>query len=76
MLWASWRCSTRLSTKRSYKDVWELPKTLDFFRAQRGRAFDPELLDGFVGLLEVHGETWMAEPQRDLEAAGLVAPEA
>jgi putative two-component system response regulator len=64
-----------LSTKRSYKDIWELDQTLAFFRAQRGRAFDPELLDGFVGLLEEHGAEWMAAPQRDLEAAGL-APEA
>ena len=60
-----------LSTKRSYKDVWELPKTLEFFAAQRERAFDPELLDLFLDLLEVHGEEWMAQPQKDLEAAGL-----
>lgn len=60
-----------LSTKRSYKDVWALDKTIDFFRAQRGRAFDPELLDAFVDLLLVHGEEWLAAPQRDLEAAGL-----
>ena len=67
-----------LSTKRSYKDVWELPKTLDFFRAQRGRAFDPDVLDAFAGMLEQNGEEWMAQPQKDLEAAGLgaQAPEA
>lgn len=67
-----------LSTKRSYKDVWALDKTLDFFRAQRGRAFDPAVLDAFVGMLEVNGEEWMAQPQKDLEAAGLGAraPEA
>jgi len=60
-----------LSTKRSYKDVWELPKTVEFFTAQRERAFDPEILDVFLGLLEAHGEEWMAQPQKDLEAAGL-----
>jgi putative two-component system response regulator len=61
-----------LSTKRSYKDIWELSKTIEFFRAQRERAFDPDLLDAFVDLLEVHGEEWMAAPQKDLTAAGLL----
>ncbi len=60
-----------LSTKRSYKDVWELPKTLEFFAAQRDRAFDPEVLDEFLKLLEVHGEEWMKAPLVDLKAAGL-----
>lgn len=63
-----------LSTKRSYKPIWPLEQTLEFFHAQRGRAFDPEVLDVFTGLLEVHGEEWMAAPQRDLEAAGLAPP--
>jgi putative two-component system response regulator len=56
-----------LSTKRSYKDVWELPKTRQFFSEQREKAFDPELLDIFLDLLEVHGEDWLRAPQRDLE---------
>lgn len=60
-----------LSTKRSYKDVWELPKTIDFFAAQRGRAFDPDVLDSFLALLEVHGEEWMSAPLADQRAAGL-----
>jgi cyclic di-GMP phosphodiesterase len=60
-----------LSTKRSYKDVWELPKTQAFFEAQRGRAFAPDVLDAFLELLEVHGEEWISAPQRDLEAAGV-----
>jgi putative two-component system response regulator len=63
-----------LSTKRSYKDVWPLEKTLDFFQSQSGRAFDPEVLSTFVELLEVHGEEWMAAPQTDLLAAGVIAP--
>ncbi|MDP6955257.1 MAG: HD domain-containing phosphohydrolase, partial [Planctomycetota bacterium] len=58
-----------LSTKRSYKDVWELPKTRQFFSEQRGLAFDPDLLDIFLDLLEVHGEEWLRAPQRDLERA-------
>ncbi len=60
-----------LSTKRSYKEVWELPKTLEFFAAQRGRAFDPDVLDEWLKLLEVHGEQWMKAPLDDLKAAGL-----
>ncbi|MCH2105661.1 MAG: response regulator [Planctomycetes bacterium] len=64
-----------LSTKRSYKDVWPLDKTLDFFKAQRERAFDPAVLDAFTDLLEVHGEEWMAAPQTDLLAAGVIPAE-
>jgi putative two-component system response regulator len=60
-----------LSTKRSYKEVWELPKTLEFFAAQRDRAFDPEVLDEWLKLLEVHGEAWIKAPLDDLQAAGL-----
>jgi putative two-component system response regulator len=65
-----------LSTKRSYKECWALGQTLEFFAAQRARAFDPEVLDVFLGLLEVHGERWLAEPQQDLEALGLAGGEA
>ncbi|TDJ67708.1 MAG: response regulator [Planctomycetota bacterium] len=60
-----------LSTKRSYKEPWGLPKTLDFFEAQSGRAFDPEVLEVFLPLLEVHGEDWLRAPERDIGAAGL-----
>jgi putative two-component system response regulator len=60
-----------LSTKRSYKEVWELPKTLEFFAAQKARAFDPQVLDEWLKLLEVHGEAWIKAPLDDLQAAGL-----
>ena len=60
-----------LSTKRSYKDPWSLGKTMDFFEAQSGRAFDPQVVDTFLRLLEVHGEDWIRAPQRDQSAAGL-----
>ncbi len=36
------------------------------------RAFEPDVLDEFLKLLEVHGEEWITAPQRDLERAGLV----
>ncbi len=61
-----------LSTKRSYKEAWSLQKTIDFFEAQSGRAFEPEVLNQFLKLLEVHGEEWITAPQRDLERAGLM----
>ncbi len=63
-----------LSTKRSYKSPWKLDKTLDFFEAQSGRAFEPEVLDIFLRLLERHGEEWLSAPQRDLEQAGILTP--
>ena len=55
--------------------MWPLDKTLDFFEAQRGRAFDPEVLDTFIELMKVHGEEWMTAPQADLLAAGVIQPE-
>ena len=60
-----------LATKRSYKESWELPRTIDFFASERGKAFDPAVLDPFLGLLEVHGERWIRAPLADLRAAGL-----
>ena len=63
-----------LATKRSYKEVWELPRTIEFFASQRGKAFDPAVLDPFLDLLEVHGERWIRAPMQDLAAAGLVPP--
>jgi len=60
-----------LATKRSYKEVWELPRTIEFFASQRGKAFDPAVLDPFLDLLEVHGERWIRAPLQDLAAAGL-----
>ena len=51
-----------LATKRSYKEGWELPKVLDFFAEQRGKMFDPEVLDQFLVLLEEHGDSWLKAP--------------
>jgi len=60
-----------LATKRSYKDIWPLAKVQTYFAEQRGRAFDPLVLDSFLGLLEQDGERWMRAPAEDLKAAGL-----
>ncbi|MBV21758.1 MAG: hypothetical protein CMJ61_06345 [Planctomycetaceae bacterium] len=64
-----------LTTKRSYKNPWSLDKTIDFFEAQSGKAFEPEVLDTFLRQLETQGAAWLNAPQRDLEAAG-IAPAA
>lgn len=61
-----------LSTRRSYKPAWDLGRSLEFFETERGRAFDPGVVDSFLPLLEEHGETWIAAPQRDLSARGIV----
>jgi response regulator RpfG family c-di-GMP phosphodiesterase len=34
-----------LSSLRPYKEAWELPRILDYLRAERGQMFDPELVD-------------------------------
>ena len=60
-----------LATKRSYKDVWPLAKVQEHFAAQRGRAFDPLVVDPFLELLGREGERWMRAPAEDLKAAGL-----
>ena len=58
-----------ISTRRSYKNPWDLEKCIDFFEAQSGRAFEPEVLDIFLGLLSEFGEEWLAAPAKDLAKA-------
>lgn len=40
-----------LGSDRCYKKAWELDKVLDFLREERGRHFDPELIDAFFAAL-------------------------
>ncbi|MFT4647319.1 MAG: putative two-component system response regulator [Glaciecola sp.] len=58
-----------ISTRRSYKNPWDLDKCIDFFEAQSGRAFEPDILDVFLGLLDEYGSEWLAAPAKDLKAA-------
>ncbi len=58
-----------ISTRRSYKNPWDLDKCIDFFEAQSGRAFEPEVLDIFLGLLQEFGHEWLAAPGKDLAKA-------
>ncbi len=41
-----------LGAVRCYKSAWELPRILDYFREQRGKHFDPVLLDLFFDHLD------------------------
>ncbi len=61
-----------LTTKRSYKDPWDLDKTIDFFESQAGTAFEPQVVDTFLRQLETHGDEWLKAPQQDLKAAGIM----
>jgi CHASE2 domain-containing sensor protein len=50
-----------LRSERSYKRAWTLADTLDELRRQRGRHFDPRVLDAFLSLVPELGED-TAEP--------------
>lgn len=63
-----------LTTRRSYKNAWSLEKTMDYFESQSGRAFEPDILDTFLALLEKNGQAWLDAPKADLTAAGLLVP--
>ncbi len=41
-----------LGSKRCYKDSWEIDKILQFFNEQRGKHFDPQLVDILMNNLE------------------------
>ena len=41
-----------LGVERVYKKAWPLEKILEFFREERGRHFDPEIVDVFFANLE------------------------
>lgn len=41
-----------LGSKRVYKEAWELEKILEYFKEQRGKHFDPKLIDIFFNNLD------------------------
>lgn len=49
-----------LASERVYKQAWPIDKVLDFIQEQRGKQFDPELVDVFFRnlheLLRIHGD--------------------
>jgi two-component system response regulator RpfG len=56
-----------LSSARPYKQAWSLDQAFDYLAGQRGRHFDPQLVDAFIGVRDevqrIQGEL------RDPEAA-------
>jgi HD-GYP domain-containing protein (c-di-GMP phosphodiesterase class II) len=42
-----------LSSQRAYKECWAEEKVLDYIRGQRGRQFDPDLVDVFLSIYDV-----------------------
>ena len=51
-----------LSTNRIYRKAYSVPKALDLMRAERGRQFDPELLDGFFAAIDQVMDIFKAHP--------------
>lgn len=41
-----------LGTKRVYKDAWETDKIIDYIKAERGKHFDPVIVDCFLKNME------------------------
>jgi putative two-component system response regulator len=41
-----------LGTDRVYKKAWELERIIELFKAERGRHFDPDLIDVFFSNLD------------------------
>lgn len=41
-----------LGRDRVYKKAWDLDKIMDYFRAERGKQFDPELIDIFIASID------------------------
>jgi putative two-component system response regulator len=39
-----------LTSARPYKQAWAIDQALEFLGAQRGRHFDPQLVDAFMGV--------------------------
>ena len=50
-----------LTAVRPYKKAWPVEKAFEYLRAQRGRHFDPDLIDAFFGV-----EDDVARIQREL----------
>ncbi len=44
-----------LTSKRVYKECWDEDKVLDTIRSEKGRHFDPEIVDAFFSIYDVIG---------------------
>lgn len=41
-----------LASDRVYKKAWEMPRLLDLIRGERGRQFDPAVVDAFFAVFD------------------------
>jgi len=51
-----------LSSRRSYKEPWPLPRILDYLREQRGRHFDPAIVDWVLNNVQAMEDVLRAFP--------------
>ena len=40
-----------LTSKRPYKDAWSIEKTVDFLQSQKGKHFEPRLVDLMIEIM-------------------------
>lgn len=62
-----------LTTNRSYRDAFSVDAALEIMEEESGSAFDPELLDRFVGLVR-EGEVGSVAAAPGIESGGSAAP--
>lgn len=55
-----------LTHERPYKQAWSVADAIAEIRRQRGRQFDPQVVDAFVSLLEEDGTLPVAEADRSI----------
>ncbi|MBL8670358.1 MAG: DUF3369 domain-containing protein [Alphaproteobacteria bacterium] len=58
-----------LGTRRAYKDAWSLDRIMEFLGAERGRIFDPGLVDLLVANLDSFATVRAAFPEADPASA-------
>jgi len=62
-----------LTTKRPYKDAWPVEEAIAFLESQRGKHFDPEILDVFLDnideIIEIKEEWFAKEGLQEKQAA-------
>jgi len=58
-----------LGSDRCYKPKWELSQVVEFMREQRGKKFDPELIDLFLDNLALFVEIRRRFPDQETPQA-------
>ena len=60
-----------LYSERVYKKAWELERIIDFFKDERGKHFDPALVDIFLSHTHEFVEIYKAHPSTQESESGL-----